>query len=1159
MAGTVTSLGSSLDNAAGTVEYDGGAQNVLADDYFNLEIDQAGTKTAQGAVNVAGTLTVQSTGTPIYDIAATTTTVTGTSTIAGTLNINSSGVYDANGDFAASGAITMDGTARLQLSAANSGVSSLGTLDDAAGTVEYDGGTQNVLADTYYNLEIDQAGTKTAQGAVNVNGTMTVQNTGLVVYDIAGTTTTVTGTTTVNHTNGTNSGTIKLTTGTFEANGATDINGKLTINGSGTYDADDNFDATGATVEFTNTGGNLKLGGATVTSLGNTLTEGTGTIEYDYAGNQTVLSETYYNLTINNATGTKSAGGDLDIDGDLTVTAGELAMGTYDADVATGKTVNIDGTLSITTGTFTANGSSSDIDGTLTINGAGFYDADGTFDATIGTVEFTGSGGTLKLGGATVTSIGASFVHGTGTVEYDYAGNQSVKARNYYNLEIDGTNTSHVKSVVNGFTIDNNLTVSSTSAFDVLARTITVTGASDINGTLNINGSGILDANGSFDANGGTIEMDGTARLQLNSTVTSLGTLDDAAGTVEYDQAGTQSILSAHTYYDLEIDGSGSKRTDGNTTTNGDVTITAGTLDIGTGNDNLTIGGNFSNSGTFTTSGETVTFDGSTENTSSLISDASVDLIVNKTGSGGITFGGNSSFDNVNVTDGYLDIGAYTFTADNTISIAAAGTLKIPNNGTFNADGQLTTSGTIDFTGSGSQGDLICSNISANTFGSLDDAAGTVTFDGSTGAQAIPAGTFFNLKHSNPNNLTMSGNATVNGELNFNVAAVLHTYANTLTIGINGSIANAADDRHIDVTNTSGYLAKTFGSATDFSYPVGNGTILRPIKLTTNAGSTTFKLRYDDNRFTGAGVGAASGNVSGGGFASGHISGFDGSNTDVTKGYYYDVRRTSGSANASLYVSWTDDDDYGTNGNVFGPDLTGIAWGTWNGSRWDDISSTASGNTNIGNITTASAVTDFSNFFFTLGSTDGENNLPIDLISFEGECLDNQTNLEFVVASQVNNEYFTIERSKNLFSWEKLGDVTGGGTNNEETTYSYKDVSPNSGDNYYRLSQTDIDGTTESFSPIVVNCNSKVDNYRIYPNPTTNLITIEFELEYFQGDNIQLVLRDLKGTNLKTNSVALSRGYNSFNVDLSELPKGFYMIQFQGTKNHIPERRVVKL
>ena len=708
-----------------------------------------------------------------------------------------------------------------------------------------------------------------------------------------------------------------------------------------------------------------------------------------------------------------------------------------------------------------------------------------------------------------------------------------------------------MKSVVNSFTIDNNLTVSSTSAFDVLARTITVTGASDVNGILNINGSGILDANGAFDATSGSITMDGTARLQLNSTVTSLGTLDDAAGTVEYDQAGTQSILSAHTYYDLEIDGSGSKRTDGNTTTNGDVTITAGTLDIDFGNDNLTIGGNFANSGTLSASNQTITFSGSTQNTSSIINDNTVDLVVNKSSTGGITFQGNSTFDEVTISDGYLDIGAYTFNADNTISIAADGTLQIPNGGTFDADGQLTSSGEIDFTGSGSQGDLICSNTSANTFGTLDGAAGTVTFDGGS-SQAITAATFFNLKNSNTNGLTMSGDATVNGELNLNVAADITTGANTLTIGSSGSIANAAADRHINVDNTSGYLGKTFGSATDFSYPVGNGTILRPIKLTTSAGSTTFKLRYDDNRY-------GDGTVSGGGFASGHISGYDGGNSDVTKGYYYDIQKTSGSANAKLYVSWTSDDDYGTNGNVFAPNLTGISWGFWDGSKWDDITSTASGSVSTGNITTNNFVTAFSNRFFTLGSTDGNNNLPIDLLSFEGECIDNKTHIEFVVASQVNNEYFTIERSENLFDWNEISHIPGGGTNNEEITYNFTDLSPISGDNYYKLSQTDIDGTTKSFNPIVVNCDSRVDNYNVFPNPTTNIISIEFELEYYQGESIELLVRDLKGTIIKSIPVNLDRGYNFFNVNLNDIPKGMYLLQYKGTKNHIPEKRVVKL
>ena len=59
---------------------------------------------------------------------------------------------------------------------------------------------------------------------------------------------------------------------------------------------------------------------------------------------------------------------------------------------------------------------------------------DNTFDATGATVEFTSTGGTLKLGGATVNSIGNTFTEGSGTVEYDYAGAQNIKTRTYYNL-----------------------------------------------------------------------------------------------------------------------------------------------------------------------------------------------------------------------------------------------------------------------------------------------------------------------------------------------------------------------------------------------------------------------------------------------------------------------------------------------------------------------------------------------------------------------------------------------------------------------------------------------------------------------------------------------------------------------------------------------------
>ena len=51
--------------------------------------------------------------------------------------------------------------------------------------------------------------------------------------------------------------------------------------------------------------------------------------------------------------------------------------------------------------------------------------------------------------------------------------------------------------------------------------------------------------------------------------------------------------------------------------------------------------------------------------------------------------------------------------------------------------------------------------------------------------------------------------------------------------------------------------------------------------------------------------------------------------------------------------------------------------------------------------------------------------MPIDLFSFDGECIDNQTYLEFVVASQVNNDYFTIKRSINNLEWEEVGYING--------------------------------------------------------------------------------------------------------------------------------------
>ncbi|GIR57465.1 MAG: hypothetical protein CM15mP65_00460 [Crocinitomicaceae bacterium] len=159
----------------------------------------------------------------------------------------------------------------------------------------------------------------------------------------------------------------------------------------------------------------------------------------------------------------------------------------------------------------------------------------------------------------------------------------------------------------------------------------------------------------------------------------------------------------------------------------------------------------------------------------------------------------------------------------------------------------------------------------------------------------------------------------------------------------------------------------------------------------------------------------------------------------------------------------------------------------WDGSKWEELTTVS----RSGNYVKVLA-TSFSPF----GQGSGGAALPIDLVSFAGECVNNTTELEFVVASQVNNDYYTIERSVDGNEWSEVGIIDGEGNTSTQMTYKWIDVSPTNGVNYYRLSQTDFDGTSETFAPIAITCETApVDGYSVYPNPANGLLNIDIELE----------------------------------------------------------------
>lgn len=97
--------------------------------------------------------------------------------------------------------------------------------------------------------------------------------------------------------------------------------------------------------------------------------------------------------------------------------------------------------------------------------------------------------------------------------------------------------------------------------------------------------------------------------------------------------------------------------------------------------------------------------------------------------------------------------------------------------------------------------------------------------------------------------------------------------------------------------------------------------------------------------------------------------------------------------------------------------------------------------------------------YFTIGSVNAlMTPLPLELIAFEANLKNDIVNLNWATATEVNNDYFTVERTNDLMNFTVVGFTDGAGTSNAVRKYQYLDTKPVQGWNYYRLKQTDFDG-----------------------------------------------------------------------------------------------------
>ncbi|MEJ5263674.1 MAG: hypothetical protein WHT45_13400, partial [Ignavibacterium sp.] len=127
--------------------------------------------------------------------------------------------------------------------------------------------------------------------------------------------------------------------------------------------------------------------------------------------------------------------------------------------------------------------------------------------------------------------------------------------------------------------------------------------------------------------------------------------------------------------------------------------------------------------------------------------------------------------------------------------------------------------------------------------------------------------------------------------------------------------------------------------------------------------------------------------------------------------------------------------------------------------------------------------------------------IPVELTSFTANVIDNNVQLIWTTATELNNKGFEIQRSVILsgarnFSWEAAGFINGNGTSTESHNYSFVDKNVASGKYAYRLKQIDFDGSFE-YSDIVeveiINPEEFVLEQN-YPNPFNPKTIISFSV-----------------------------------------------------------------
>lgn len=435
-------------------------------------------------------------------------------------------------------------------------------------------------------------------------------------------------------------------------------------------------------------------------------------------------------------------------------------------------------------------------------------------------------------------------------------------------------------------------------------------------------------------------------------------------------------------------------------------------------------------------------------------------------------------------------VGGNTFNGAATFRNSSAARLRLANTNadTFNGDVTFikTSTGALEPAYAGSN--TFTGNMTSNTNTTITLGAGTGSVNlsgGSNQSIAKVASTSSPIIQRLALNKS-AGVATLDTDVTIGVSATFVTgilassATNYINFADNAVVSGASNASYVD-----GPVRKTGNDI--FTFPTGDGGVYRGIGISAPSVTTAaFTAEY---------------------FFAPHSYGTSKDITlfTVSTCEYWILDRTTGTSNVNVTLSWVKADCSGT----YITDPTTLRVARFNGTRWQDHGNgSTTGDANSGTVTTSAVVTSFSPF--TLGSTNGANPLPVSLLSFKGQEEKGTVQLQWSTATELNNDFFTLERSSNGLQFTTLGTVKGVGNAVSTQYYTYTDESPLKGLSYYRLKQTDIDGQTTYYNIISVYVPTTESTFVVYPNPVGQDKKIHFSdlynISIYNGLN-QLIMQ----------------------------------------------------